>query len=141
MLNNILGTSETAEASETEVPAPIVSDAPPLIDQARLDELLAVLPKDVFAQMSEQFIDSTDEYIATLGEAISSGDAEVARRTAHAVKGVALNFGAVAIAGLASEIESDARETGTSGVGDAFDQLKDAATKSRIELLDKISRL
>ncbi|MCR9175353.1 MAG: ATP-binding protein [Alphaproteobacteria bacterium] len=141
LLNGIADTPEALDAPIAGALSAGGSDTAPLIDDARLGELLTVLPKEVFAEMSEQFLDSTDAYIATLGEAISSDNAEATRQTAHAIKGVALNFGATALADLAHSIESEVRESGVLGIRETFSQLKDAATETRVHLLTKIQSL
>jgi signal transduction histidine kinase/DNA-binding response OmpR family regulator len=142
-LLNAVSKDERAAHAEphAETPAPVEAEEVSVIDQGRLDELLGILPPDVFAQMAEQFLDSADEYIVALEDGISSGDVEAARRTAHAIKGVALNFGAVGMAELAAGIETDVREKGIDGVRSAFDRLQGIAEKTRAQLMAKISDL
>jgi HPt (histidine-containing phosphotransfer) domain-containing protein len=61
-----------------------------MIDQARIDELIAEIGKEDFAEVAEMFLDEADEVIAR----IMPGDtATQLEKNLHFLKGSALNLG------------------------------------------------
>ena len=84
------------------------SDAP-LLDAAQLDGLIAVAGVDGTREILGAFWRSSDSLIATLKDQLQKAAAADAGRTAHALKGSALNVGAVRFSGSIRRIEECCR--------------------------------
>ncbi len=79
----------------------------PAIDNAVLDDLAAALGEAAVANMMPTFLVNMIEYRDQLASAIAGNDLAAAKRAAHALKGLAAQFGAPQVSALARSIELD----------------------------------
>lgn len=114
----------------------------PLLDREQIDGLIAAAGVDGTREIIDTFWRSTDQIIAALRAELGAGDLAAAARSAHALKGSALNVGAMRFSCAARGLE-DACKTGDAAAAEsrldtalthyeetvaAFDQvLRDAA--------------
>jgi signal transduction histidine kinase/DNA-binding response OmpR family regulator len=106
-------------AALAEVPAESTSDsgaARAELDvavRARVDELLGPDPSpaevELVAQLIDAFVARLPDSIEKLTTALTAGDTETVAARAHALKGSASNIGAVSLAAVAAELETNAR--------------------------------
>ena len=73
-------------------------------DSSRLDEIGAEAP-GLVSELVALFSSDVADRLASLREAIESGDHESTKRAAHGIKGAAINIGAGGLATLAEAIE------------------------------------
>ena len=80
------------------------------LDMGRLDELRDSVGGDheFFAELVDEFVADAPVQLEALRAALSSGDADSARRAAHTLKGTSRTFGAETLASLCQEVESAA---------------------------------
>jgi len=128
----------TLEEAETvgEQPAPAlpgVEENVVLLDHGRIDELLEVLDAPVLAAMAEQFLAGMDEYVDGLRQGLAGGTIDIDQtvRSAHALKGLALNFGAPGLSELAAALETDARERASTVTADRLPPIEARAAETR----------
>jgi PAS domain S-box-containing protein len=79
-----------------------------ILDEKALGGLADVLGENVLAPMLQTFNANMVKYLADLEAAVHAGDLKQAKRTAHALKGLGAQFGAVRAANLAKFIEMEA---------------------------------
>jgi HPt (histidine-containing phosphotransfer) domain-containing protein len=97
------------------------------LDTGRLDELRVSVGDDdeFFAELVDEFLADAPVQLESLRAALSSGDADSARRAAHTLKGTGRTFGAETLASLCQEVET-AAAAGDLGTGlariDGIDQ-------------------
>jgi len=80
----------------------------PGIDGDALDSLVAIDPdgsKGVLDRLTASFLAEARARVKEMGDAVRTGDAELARRAAHRMKGSALYFGASEVTRLCRELE------------------------------------
>lgn len=101
--------------------------AEPILNPEAIDALRAVSPDDGGAFLTELidiFLHDTPLRLKELADATTAGDAPVATRAAHSIKGSSGNFGAAALSRLAFELE-------TAGKAGRLDEV--AAKQSALE--------
>ncbi|MCL2469427.1 MAG: Hpt domain-containing protein [Alphaproteobacteria bacterium] len=81
-------------------------------ESVNLDNLRAMTGGDkaVEYELFTIFLESSEELLSQLQEALARGDQELWRRSAHAFKGTALNLGAPELAHLAATAQSAPQE-------------------------------
>ncbi len=79
------------------------------LNQAALNELKDIMEDD-FALLVTTFIDDSILRVSDLSSAVSNGDADLLRETAHSFKGSSGNICAPALEGLCKELESMGKE-------------------------------
>jgi HPt (histidine-containing phosphotransfer) domain-containing protein len=84
------------------------TDAMPVLDEAALGDLIATLGEQAVANMLPTFVSNMVEYRDRLARAIAEADMVAAKRAAHAMKGLAAQFGAPRVSMLARLIEDEA---------------------------------
>jgi HPt (histidine-containing phosphotransfer) domain-containing protein len=92
------------------MPSAVMSE--PALQPEAIEALRAVAPDDggqFLTELIDIFLRDTPLQIKALTNAVSAGDAAVALRAAHSIKGSAGNFGATAFARLAWECEMAAK--------------------------------
>lgn len=94
------------------------------MDLKALGESLG-LEEDEFIEIVEIFLESADEDVNRLKEALASRNAEAASEAAHSLKGSAANLGFKDIAALAAQLENEARNKSVSGITEALPRLDD----------------
>jgi len=96
-------------------PPPVVSsfDSLPLFDRVRVDVGLGVLPParvaGMLAMLPSEMLRLVEDYRA----ALRTGDLEAARRSTHALKGMAANFGALRLEAVARAAEAASASRGS----------------------------
>jgi HPt (histidine-containing phosphotransfer) domain-containing protein len=82
----------------------------PVIDYDILSEAKEEM-KDEFAVLVEYFLEDTAEYLATIAQALETGNPAKIATTAHTIKSSAKQLGAILLSDLASEMESLTRHS------------------------------
>ena len=95
---------------------------------------------ELLQDMASMFIRDVPRLLATLRDALSTGDAEEAARAAHSIKGLASNFGAAPCVAAALAVESPAKAGQLNNLAAAecrlADQVKLLCDALRREVLD-----
>ena len=114
--------------------------APPLIDQAILDELIESIGIEGARSVLELFIVEGRLYLTTIAEGAArpedAGQCERVRRAAHALKSGAGQIGAAALSAAAAAVEAAAAAAGPS-LPQHVAVLQDCATRT----IDALTRL
>lgn len=82
----------------------------PVIDKASFEDLKQISGADFINELIDAFLDDGPNMLSQLDTALAAGDVESFRRNAHSLKSNAMTFGALALAGLARELELMARD-------------------------------
>ena len=87
-----------------------MTELPSALDTGTLDELRDSMGGDdeFFAELVDEFLADGPVQLESLRTALSSGDADSARRAAHTLKGTGRTFGAETLASLCQEVETAA---------------------------------
>jgi CheY-like chemotaxis protein/HPt (histidine-containing phosphotransfer) domain-containing protein len=112
---------------ETDTPAPPArppAGTTPLLDRSAALRLMAD-DESLLREIAGLFVEDCPRQLEELGSAIERGDAAVARRVAHTIKGAVGNFGARGVAELANRIEALAKDGALAGVRELFPDLRD----------------
>jgi HPt (histidine-containing phosphotransfer) domain-containing protein len=78
----------------------------------------------VLSEIAGEFLVMSDSAASQLHDALRSGDLPLVQRAAHSLKGAGANVGAVAVADLCADIETQAREgqrVGTTALIESLD--------------------
>ncbi len=94
-----------------------------VIDAGQLTALAAAAGVDAANNILEAFWKSNDDLLTLLRDALRGENFEDVAKAAHALKGSAINLGAVQLAERARCIESASRDHDVSAIGAAFDYL------------------
>jgi two-component system, sensor histidine kinase and response regulator len=116
----------TPEPSAT-VAAPVAID----FDPKALDNLRQIErggAPGLVAKVIETYIASARELVESLGQSLASGDLKELHRAAHTLKSSSANVGAMALAALARELESDAAAHRTESAEDLIRRIGTAYT-------------
>ena len=107
------------------------------LDTATLDELRTSVGGDdeFLAELVDEYLADAPMQLETLYEAAASGDADVARRAAHTLKGTSRTFGAAGLASLCQVAEAEAGAGDLDAVLARVDGLKDEWSRVHTELL------
>lgn len=100
------------------------------MDLKALGESLG-LEEDEFIEIVEIFLESADEDVVKLKEALASQNTVAASEAAHSLKGSAANLGFKDIASLAAQLENEARNNSVSGLQEALPTLGDMLDRIR----------
>ena len=110
------------------------------LDTRTLDELRASVGGDqaFVAELIDDFVAQAPRLLQTMREAATTGEAEVARRAAHTLKGNARTFGAAGLASLCLEAETaaaagdlDTVRQGLEPVEAEWDRVREALVAAR----------
>ena len=114
--------------------------SPPV--ESGLDRSVLEKLREVFASRPGSFRGLVDEYLASverripeIEEALARGDAEVAERAAHSLKGASGQMGARAVMAESLRIEQMARAGDLAGARDVVRALRSAHVASRAEIV------
>ena len=106
-LRRVRGGLGSRRKVESSAPAMVLSfDTLPLFDRGRVDAGLGVLPPDRVAGMLAMLPSEMNRRVDDYRSALGLGDLEGARRSAHALKGMAANFGALRLESVARAAEA-----------------------------------
>jgi two-component system, sensor histidine kinase and response regulator len=88
-----------------------MTEARAAVDPAALDRLLDMTGGDpeFLAELIDTFLEDGAVQLEALRHAVAAGDAEAALRPAHSLKSNSASMGAEHLAGLARDLEADAR--------------------------------
>jgi len=95
-------------APPAPTPEPPRAEAP-VLDETMLSSLAGGVGRDAFRELMSTFAKNITTYHAEITAAVDAGDLRAARRTAHALKGLCLQFGAPRVARLAAHIDDETR--------------------------------
>ncbi|HEU5264727.1 MAG TPA: Hpt domain-containing protein [Gaiellaceae bacterium] len=88
-----------------------------------------------FAELVDEFLADAPTQLATLREAVTSGDTEAARRAAHTLKGNSRTFGADGLASLCQEAEAGAAAGELDAVLARVDEIVEEWSRVEFELV------
>jgi CheY-like chemotaxis protein len=78
-----------------------------VLDQTALNDLTATLGVQAVAKMLPTFVTNMVDYRDRMAAAVAAGDLVAAKRVAHALKGLAAQFGAPQVSAIAKTIEQE----------------------------------
>ena len=93
----------------------MTSAIPPCDTRAFVEQLGG--DHELASQMARTFLGQIDRQMAAVRAALSAGDGEALRRSAHALKGASANFLAAPTVAIAAELERAGREHDLAGAG------------------------
>ena len=107
------------------------------LDVGTLDQLRDSVggDTDFLAELIDEFLDDAPTQLEALRVAATSGDATVALRAAHTLKGTSRTFGAVDLASLCQEAESAAGAEDLPAVRSVIDGIEAEWARVRAELI------
>ncbi len=94
---------------------------PPAVDREQLDGLVSAAGVDGTREILAAFWRSTDALLASLKQQIAKGDFAAAARTAHSLKGSALNVGALGLSDAIRRVEERCRSKDWNGASESAD--------------------
>ncbi|MFM7100685.1 MAG: response regulator [Verrucomicrobiota bacterium] len=109
----------------------------PLLNEATLAEVRAVLSAEAFRQALLQVCDPQAGSGPILRQAMARGDLPVVRREAHALKGAALTLGLSGLGRAAAALQRTAGEGDPAGAGRAWEHLQEQILRTR-ELVENL---
>ena len=125
----------------------VVADAPlgdeQLLDRATLDALRALPrsgPKDMLSHIGEIYLSDSTRLVAAIEQALRDGEAAILARSAHAWRSYNGNVGALPLAKLCRELESQARAGDLVAAAATFAQLQVLHRRVRDELQCEMRR-
>jgi PAS domain S-box-containing protein len=123
--------NDTAEAAATAQTVPSIPSAD-VLNVNTLAELRDVLGPDALAGMVDRFLESSAKYRGDIVGNVNAGKLQDAKRSAHALKGLSAQFGAVELAAVAKAIEE--RSSSIAEISALLPQLEVSATRTRAAL-------
>ncbi len=103
----------------------------PVIDQKALDDLYATLGSNTTKELVESLWTQADSIVAEIDTAIAANDTELLGRKGHEMKGMAGNFGFVALSHAGSILEKAGKSKDASASVYVASTMKDLLAKSR----------
>ncbi len=94
----------------------------PLYDLSNLRELLNN-KTDLVRNLVNKFIESTDEYVEELNNAVKTKDSDKIERMAHTIKSAAGQVGSDKLTNIAAELETNGRDKNLNDVDGKFEEL------------------
>jgi CheY-like chemotaxis protein len=110
-----------------------------MIDQAVLERLAATMGGPFVVELIETFRDDARDQIATLRRALAETNIGAFLRAAHSLKSTSESLGAPGLAGLARELEAQARARSLEGAAGRVERLA-AECESAARALEEIRR-
>ena len=105
-----------------------------LIDIQVFEDLKEALGDDYILELLDTWYADVPKIFADLDASLAGGDAEIFRRTAHALKSNASSFGATQLATQCKELEHLGRQQQLDQVGDKLEEVKKEYEKAVAEL-------
>ncbi|MBL8643851.1 MAG: response regulator [Rhodospirillaceae bacterium] len=126
---------QLGDAEDTHFSGRGPDDAPPAqIDYAALEAVADLLGAEKFKNLLDTFRENLLQYQTNLHTQAGSDDLRQLRRTAHSIKGLALQFGAMTVGRMAAAMETDIPDVaGIKALLPAFD----SAVKAALAELDQ----
>ncbi|MEJ2735467.1 MAG: Hpt domain-containing protein [Anaerolineae bacterium] len=102
-----------------------------ILDQATFAGLLDSLGGDIdfLSELVEAYLDSSPGLLASMQEALASGEAPTLQRAAHSLKTGSASFGAVAFAAQCKELEELAKTGALAGAEEKLGAIEAAYTE------------
>jgi HPt (histidine-containing phosphotransfer) domain-containing protein len=82
----------------------------PVIDRPTLESLASTTDKAFVGELIDTFLEDAPQLLSALGGALSSGDAEGFRRSAHSLKSNGASLGAISFSASAKVLEMMGKE-------------------------------
>jgi len=114
---------------------------PAVVDAARVAQLRALVvdgEPDTFTMLADLYLEQLPASLAQVREAIGRADAQALRRSAHALKGISANLGAVSMARLCGELDA-AAESGVAPGPEAVAHLDAEGDRVRAALTELLA--
>lgn len=111
------------------------------IDPEVVAALLELGDADFFADLVDDFVNSTRAYLDSLDAALVAGDAETVYETAHTMKSSAASIGALRFSGMCRDIEACGRAGELGDLGDVAASLEDEFARVCASLATAVSGL
>lgn len=102
-----------------------------VIDAASFGALKEMTGAEFIGELIDTFMGEAPLMLADLQKALSEGNAELFRRSAHSLKSNSLTFGALKLGSMAKELETLGRENQLGQTGDKLTELR--AEYARVE--------
>jgi signal transduction histidine kinase/CheY-like chemotaxis protein/HPt (histidine-containing phosphotransfer) domain-containing protein len=130
-----------AEAASETTPGNRKDQPPVVIDWSRLDELRSYDTPDgaLVKSAIAAFVEQAPATLLLLRDTAGAGDAQGLRRSAHGLKGAALNIGASAVAEWAVQLEDAGRNSAFDRVPPLMENLSFMLVQTLAELHDRSS--
>ena len=111
--------------------------APTAVDAGTLDTLRSSVGDDprFFAELIDDFLVEGPTQLEVARGALATGDAELARRAVHTLKGQSRMFGALDLASLCQDAEAEAAVGDVAAVSVRLDGIAAELDRARVELL------
>jgi len=132
------GATQDSEGVREVSPTALAANAPVRSTEIALDErvvdvLAEALGEDILAPMLLTFSANMSKYLSDLAAAAAVGDFSQAKRTAHALKGLCAQFGAMRASALSKFIEIEAAHL--DDVAEVMPALSDAVAEAQLALV------
>ena len=95
-----------------------------VLDQETIDTLIGMTGEDFIQELVEAYLEDTPELFSQMRSALSSGDAEAFRRSAHSLKTSSASLGALDFSEQARELEMLGKNSDLAGAGARVDALE-----------------
>ena len=95
---------------------------------------------DLLEKVVGIYLDETPDLIIRLRDAVSAGDFEQLRRTAHALKSSSAHIGAISLSAIAREMEMRGRQKSIEGITQLLTLIEQYYADARQELESLIRR-
>ncbi|MBN1766114.1 MAG: response regulator [Sedimentisphaerales bacterium] len=95
----------------------------PIIEPQQVLEMLGG-DIEVFKEIAQVFMETTNDDVKELQSAVSSADADSIQKGAHKIKGAAANLGAIALQQVTAQMELDAKAGQTDTFEQTFNQIE-----------------
>lgn len=107
-----------------------------VIDPAVWADLLESLggDADFVADLLETYFDESSRLLVAMQEALSTGNAEDLRRTAHSLKSSSASFGAIRLSNECKELENMGKAGALEGAAEQIDHIAAEYAKTRAAL-------
>jgi HPt (histidine-containing phosphotransfer) domain-containing protein len=117
-----------------------ITSSPPHVSRGRLDEIGMGDPSFTI-DLIDIMVEDGKMRVETIRKAFDAGDADEVGRTAHSLKGAALNVGAINLAALCADLDDSARKTRITITQDQVEKVELEFALVREELLSIRSEL
>lgn len=107
---------------------------PTAFDASRLEALRGTMTAENFIRLVQLFGADLALRLGVLDEALRADDRDAVRATTHAIRGLAGNMGALALADIASAMEADAAAADRAMQAARFETLLDEAMAAQTAL-------
>lgn len=107
----------------------------PIIDSQSIENLRSLNPGDndeFLREIIMIYLEDTPQRIAELEQSLAAGDAPKFTRAAHSIKGSSANLGAMAVRGVAEQLERRSHDAGLANVAELIAELKAEFARAQV---------